>query len=272
MTFEKCVLRLAMASRLCDNLISKELLVLSSLLKENAPGLRVSDVHAILGGNKSWVSNLCSRLADAGLTNALREGREVYYNLTEAGRPVAETAFNLIFNLIKTENIPYFLSDQTYLLYKKPIHNKKEEINRLIPPIPIHTHKGALLFNKNQKSLHFIGKNYQNKILCLEISFSDFESVKYGFDDYYKRRKKPRATPLILKFRDYDKEKQLDKEGSLKFTIHNLYLFTNYHQIGRPTQNVEWFELLTKEIKAFQTSEGKFIAIEGFEIDLIPST
>ncbi|MDD1776649.1 MAG: hypothetical protein LUQ65_00650 [Candidatus Helarchaeota archaeon] len=101
----KNLLKQAETSKICDNLISKELMVLIALINEQ--GLRVSDIHFLLGGNKSWVSNLCSRLATAGLTIFTRQGRYVYYRLTEKGSEVAIKASELVNSLLKTERFKY---------------------------------------------------------------------------------------------------------------------------------------------------------------------
>jgi len=230
MTLEKCIIRLAMESDLCEDLISKELLVLSSLINES--GLRVSDIHAVLGGNKSWVSNLCSRLSRTGLAISTKEGREVYYNLTEKGESVAKPAFNLIHSLVKAEKIPYFLSDNTFILYKTP-NLDENEIKKI--RFPIHTHKGALLLNQTEKNLLFIGKNSKNKLLMLDIPIKNIETLEESFNSYYKRRNRPLPTPLILKYRE-------ETEG-----FQTIYLFTEYRAMGRITQNTEWVKLLKKE-------------------------
>ncbi len=220
-----------MESLLCDDLISKELLVLSSLLNE--PGLRVSDIHAVLGGNKSWVSNLCSRLSRTGLAISVKEGREVYYSLTEKGEDVAQNAFNLIHSLVKAEKIPHFLSDNTYILYKTPNSDKADEIKKL--RYPIHTHKGALLLNQAEKNLLFIGKNKNNKLLILDIPITNIETFKEGFNSFYKRRNRPIPTPIILRYR---------KDAEVFQTI---YIFTDYQTFGRVTQNSQWFKFLNQE-------------------------
>ena len=230
MTIEKCIIRLAMESDLCDDLISKELLVLSSLINES--GLRVSDIHAVLGGNKSWVSNLCLRLKGAGLATLTKEGREVYYNLTEKGESVAKPAFNLIHSLVKAEKIPYFLSDNTFILYKTPNLDENDVIKKI--RYPIHTHKGALLLNQTEKNLLFIGKNSKNKLLMLDIPIKNIETFEESFNSYYKWRNRPLPTPLILKYRE--------AEG-----FQTIYLFTEYRIMGRITQNTEWVKLLKKE-------------------------
>ncbi|NVM28826.1 MAG: hypothetical protein HWN65_08280 [Candidatus Helarchaeota archaeon] len=247
MTLEKCILKLAMASKLCDNLISKELLVLSCLINE--PGLRVSDIHTVLGGNKSWVSNLCSRLAISGLASSVKEGREVYYSLTEKGEDVAINAFGLINSLVKTDGIPYLLSDNTYILHKTPELEKKNEIRKITSPI--YTHKGALLYNNEEKYLLFIGKSPKNKFLVLKVPLNIIKSVEQRFDDYYKRRKAPRPTPLRIKY-----QKSADEE------LQTLYAFTNFRIIGRLTQNSEWHTLLNKELTQIQKRSDESNTLE----------
>ncbi|MHA1267074.1 MAG: hypothetical protein ACTSRS_17680 [Candidatus Helarchaeota archaeon] len=268
MMAEKCVLKLAMGSRLCDNLISKELLILSTLLSEPDPGLRVSDIHALLGGNKSWVSNLCSRCAIAGLADSIKDGREVYYHLTPEGQSVAKNAYALIQSLVEIEKIPYKLSDNSYLLYRTPEHRKESEINKFFPSLPIHTHKGALLYTPLKKMLHFVGKDKRNKLLCLELPLTTIESLELGFDDYYKRRKKPRFTPLIIRFKISLKKKDNIKD----YALHTAYFFTNYRPMGWTTQNLDWFKYLEKEINLLHTSADKSEALPAKGLDMVPST
>lgn len=260
MTIEKCILKLAMESKLCEDLISKELLVLSSLIDEE--GLRVSDIHAVLGGNKSWVSNLCSRLSRTGFAASTREGREVYYSLTENGSHVARIAFNLIQSLVNTEKIPYKYSENTYILYKGSNHDPQTEINKLLPPLPIHTHKGAILFNEKLKTLIFIGKDQRNKLLNLEIPLQAIEKIDLAFNSYYKRRKKPAFTPLIIHF------KIPDQEDANKENYQTLYLFTDFQTIGRPTKNSEWFDFLSKELELESKSREQSAQLEESETDL----
>ncbi|NVM53747.1 MAG: winged helix-turn-helix transcriptional regulator [Candidatus Helarchaeota archaeon] len=248
MTLEKCILRLAMASRLCDNLISKELFVLSSLIKES--GLRVSDIHAVLEGNKSWVSNLCSRLAIAGLASSVKNGREVYYSLTEKGEKVADHAFNLIHSLIKAEKIPHHSGDNTFLLYRNPDYEKKDEIKKII--YPIHTHKGAILYNEVGKYLLFIGKDLKNKLLILKIPLNDIESLNESFNHYYNRRKRLRPTPLIIEFRTPMEE-----------GLQTVYFFINYHVVRGSTNNSEWANLLNKALNQVQMKSEKPNSLES---------
>ncbi len=248
MNMEKCILKLAMTSKLCDSLLSKELLVLSCLINER--GLRVSDIHAVLGGNKSWVSNLCSRLAITGLASSIKDGREVYYSLTGKGANVAANAFNLINNLVKMEDLSYKISDNTYVLYKTLDLEKKNHIKKITSPI--YTHKGAILFNSLEKYLLFIGKNTRNKLLVLEIPIGDIKEVEQGFDEYYKRRKAPRPTPLIIKYKN-----------SMDENFQNLYIFTSFRSIGRLTQNSEWHALLNKELNEFQKKIEKSDILES---------
>lgn len=257
MTKEKCVLKLAMASRLCDNLMSKELLVLSCLIHE--PRLRVSDIHTVLGGNKSWVSNLCSRIGIAGLASFSKEGREVYYSLTQKGIAVANHAYELIYSLLEAEKTleeKVVLSDNTFVLYKIPEFEVKEGLKNIISPI--HTHKGAILYNKDEKYICFIGKNSDNKLLNLEIPLENVKDVVLSFDDYYRRRKRPRPTPLRITFEDVTTK-----------NLQIIYIFTNFHTIGRKTQNPEWLELFTKQLNLVQAEKGKTLALES-EKDVAP--
>ncbi|HUY00050.1 MAG TPA: hypothetical protein VMV49_10885 [Candidatus Deferrimicrobium sp.] len=247
MTKEKCILKIAMASKLCDDLISKELLILSSLIGET--GLRVSDIHATLGGNKSWVSNLCSRLAIAGLASSTKDGREVYYNLTEAGTYVAERAYRLIEGLVRAEKIPYIVYDNTYILYKFLESENNLIINKLL--FPLYTHKGALLLHQTENFLLFIGKDQKGRILVLEIPIANSIHIELGFDEFYKRRLRPRPKPLIL---DYTHE--LEKISS------RIYLFIDFHSMGRINRNSEFVTILKETIK-FQDNREKSPSLES---------
>jgi len=228
----KCILKLAEPSKICDNLISKELMVLIALINEQ--GLRVSDIHFLLGGNKSWVSNLCSRLATAGLTVFTREGREVYYKLTEKGTEVALKALELVSSLLKTEQFKYLISENTFLLDKNLLTGKKiYEFGKLF--WPFHSHSGALVFNYKFQYLFFIGYDRRGKPFVLDIPMNRIRNVKLGFDDVYKRRYSPRIKPLIV---DYNPPETSN-------ALRRIYLFTNYRVIGPLTHNAKWLSILT---------------------------
>lgn len=228
----KCVLKLAETSKICDDLISKELMVLIALINEQ--GLRVSDIHFLLRGNKSWVSNLCSRLATAGLTVFTREGREVYYKLTEKGTEVALKALELVGSLLKIEPYKYFISENTILLDRDLVAGKKiYEFGKLF--YPFHSHSGSLVFNHKIQYLFFIGYDRRRKPFVLDIPISRIQNVELGFDDVYKRRYSPRIKPLIV---DYNPSEASNE-------IKRIYLFTDYRVIGRLTHNAKWLSILT---------------------------
>jgi DNA-binding MarR family transcriptional regulator len=228
----KCVLKLAETSKICDDLISKELMVLIALINEQ--GLRVSDIHFLLRGNKSWVSNLCSRLATAGLTVFTREGREVYYKLTEKGTEVALKALELISSLLKTEQFKYFISENTVLLDKDLLAGKKiYDFGKLF--YPFHSHAGALVFNYKFQYLFFIGYDRRGKPFVLDIPMVRIRNVELGFDDVYKRRYSPRIRPLIIDINPSEISNELKR----------IYLFTDFRVIGRLTHNAKWFSILT---------------------------
>jgi DNA-binding MarR family transcriptional regulator len=228
----KCVLKLAETSKICDDLISKELMVLIALINER--GLRVSDIHFLLGGNKSWVSNLCSRLATAGLTIFKRDGREVYYKLTEKGAEVALKTLELVNSLLKTAQFKYLISENTLLLDKTVLIGKKiYEFGKLF--YPYHSHAGSLVFNYTFRDIFFIGYDRKGKPFVLDIPMNQIRNVELDFDDVYKRRYSPRIKPLIV---DYSPSESPD-------ALYRIYLFTGYHVIGRLTQNTKWLSILT---------------------------
>jgi DNA-binding MarR family transcriptional regulator len=252
----KCVLKLAETSKICDDLISKELMVLIALINEQ--GLRVSDIHFLLGGNKSWVSNLCSRLATAGLTIFTRDGREVYYKLTENGTEVAFKSLELVNSLLKTEQFKYLISENTLLLDKNVLTGKKiYEFGKLF--FPFHSHAGSLVINYKLNNLSFIGYNRKRKPFVLGIPMNRIRNVELGFDDVYKRRYSPRIKPLIV---DYSLSESSD-------TLYRIYLFTGYHPIGRLTQNTKWLSILTG-IPA-EDSEKEEPNSAEFKKDVVPS-
>jgi DNA-binding MarR family transcriptional regulator len=232
----KCLVKLSKASNLCETLISKEFLVMISLIDE-AEGLRVSDIHFLLGGNKSWVSNLCSRLARAGLATPKRDGREVYYNLTEEGQEVASTALALIKSLIKTDALTYMLSDNTYLLHAASIPDGKKITDYPKLGYPYHTHKGAILYNHDVKYLLFVGNDRDNRPFTLEIPIHAIHQVTINFDEYYKRRYLPRPKPLVIEYESSPEDP----------TNHYIYLFTQYVRLSHSTRNSDWLELIIDE-------------------------
>ncbi len=228
----KCILKLAETSKICDDLISKELLVLIALINEQ--GLRVSDIHFLLRGNKSWVSNLCSRLAIAGLTVFTREGREVYYKLTEKGAEVAIKTLELVHSLLKTEHFKYIISDNTLLLDKNLLVGKKiYEFGKLFHPF--HSHVGSLVFNYKLNYVSFIGYDRKKKPFVLDIPMNRIQNVELGFDDIYKRRYSPRIKPLIVDYNPFEASDEVNR----------IYLFINFRVIGRLTHNTKWFSFLT---------------------------
>lgn len=226
----KCVLKLAETSKICD-LISKELLVLIALINEE--GLRVSDIHSLLGGNKSWVSNLCFRLNTAGLILRTEDGREVYYNLTEQGTEVAVKALELVNSLLKTEDFKYIVTEETFLLDRNAVMGKKiYEFGKLF--YPFYSHYGSLLLNSSFKYLFFIGYDRKGKPFVLDIPVNHIQNVELGFDEIYKRRYSPRIKPLII---DYSLHEDVNQ-------INRIYLFINFRVIGRLTQNAKWLKIL----------------------------
>lgn len=244
MAVTKCILKLSKASNLCDTLISKEFFVMISLIDEEQ-GLRVSDIHYLLGGNKSWVSNLCLRLSNAGLALSKKEGREVYYRLSKNGSKVAEKALSLILNLMEAEKINYVLSDNTFLLNKDSISGKQiQEFGKL--GYPFFTHKGALSYSIDKKYLLFVGDDQAGRPLILEIPLKAIHNLENGFDDYYKRRYLPRPKPLIIDYKSSLEEDNLQR----------IYLFTQYHRITHSTKNSKWFTILLEE-KESQIQEKK---------------
>ena len=228
----KCILKLAEPSKICDDLISKELMVLIALINER--GLRVSDIHFLLGGNKSWVSNLCSRLAIAGLTEFTRDGREVYYKLTGKGSEVAMKALELINSLLRTEQFKYLISENTLLLDKNVLTGKKiYELGKLFHPY--YSHAGSLVFNYTFRYMFFVGYDRKGKPFVLDIPMNRIRNVELSFDDVYKRRYSPRIKPLIVDYNPSETSNELKR----------IYLFTSYRVIGGLTQNAKWLSILT---------------------------
>lgn len=227
----KCILKLMENSKICD-VISKELLVLIALINEQ--GLRVSDIHSLLGGNKSWVSNLCFRLNTAGLILRTEDGREVYYNLTERGAEVAIKALELVNSLLKTEDFKYIITEDTFILDRNAVMGKKfYEFGKLF--YPFYSHFGSLLYNSSFKYLFFIGYDRKGKPFVLNIPLNRIQTMELGFDEFYKRRYSPRIKPLII---DYCLSEDATK-------VDRIYLFINYRVIGRLTQNARWLKILT---------------------------
>ena len=253
----KCVLKLAETSKICD-LISKELLVLIALINEE--GLRVSDIHSVLGGNKSWVSNLCFRLNTAGLILRAEDGREVYYNLTEKGTEVAVKALELVNSLLKTEDFKYIITEDTFLLDRNAVMGKKiYEFGKLF--YPFFSHSGSLLLNSSFKYLFFIGYDRKGKPFVLDIPLNNIQNVELGFDEIYKRRYSPRIKPLII---DYSLREDVNQ-------INRIYLFINFRVIGQLTQNVKWLKILkgtpAEDQEAFVPTESKKDIVPPVEIE-----
>jgi len=201
-------------------------------------GLRVSDIHTILGGNKSWISTLCKGLSNADLASSTKTGREVYYKLTEKGSDIASHAYSLIFSLIKVENFDYILHDDTYLL--EPNFIQSENIFQELWKIgyPLYTHKGAVLLNRKENYFYFIGKDQNTRPFTIDFFLKDLRRVEYRFDECYKRRYSPRVKPLIIEYIKHNDEDVLQK----------IYLFVNYRKVSRTTKNSKWFEILNEEL------------------------
>jgi len=246
----KCIVKLSKASNLCETLISKEFLVMISLLDE-LEGLRVSDIHFLLGGNKSWVSNLCSRLARAGLASSKRKGREVYYKLTNDGEEVAQTALTLVKSLIKTDALPYKLSANTYIFYKNSLSANEKVSDYFKLGFPCYTHKGAVLFNQSDKNLLFVGNDRNGKPFILEIFINSIQLITIDYDEFYKRRNSPLEKPLKVRFSVAPESQACEI----------VYFFTQYHRIGRSTENPTWFKLIQDaKIKLLQDKKETLVS------------
>jgi len=97
---------LAQDSKLCMEFLNKNHMTLISLINEKE-GLRVTDIHQVVQGNKSWISNILFKLESTGLVVRRKNGREVNYKLTEKGEKISELAAKLLERLLAQEGLEY---------------------------------------------------------------------------------------------------------------------------------------------------------------------
>ncbi|MHA1799877.1 MAG: MarR family winged helix-turn-helix transcriptional regulator [Candidatus Helarchaeota archaeon] len=209
MITKKGLVLVAHESKMCADFLNKNHLTLISLIGED-DGLRVTDIHRIVQGNKSWISNILSKLENQGLVSRKKNGREVFYKLTEKGKKLSELAAAMLEKLLIQENIVYKKAN-SYWIYKYEIPSKK--LSDFIG-IPLHEYKGELFVTKSHHI--FIGKSITNKRLeILKIKNIDIKDNITNYDDSYKRRFAVWQKPTKISFSSHGKNK-------------TVYYFRNY--------------------------------------------
>ncbi len=225
---------LAINSKLCNEFMNKNLMILITLINEKE-GLRVTDIHSIVNGNKSWISSILSKLEKSKLVNRKKTGREVYYSLSETGEIIALHSANLLENLILQIGIKF---DNIYLIDEETIKksSRKLKLSFRRNRVPIHHFKGQIFLNGSKYI--FIGKNLKTKRYeKFEINFNDIIDVQLDYDDVFKGRYGfLNAKPLKISYKNHNKNK-------------NIYLFTNWSKTQlRARNNKKWQVILEKNL------------------------
>ena len=203
---------LAQGSKLCMEFLNKNHMTLISLIGEKE-GLRVTDIHQIVQGNKSWISNILFKLESKGLVSRRKNGREVYYKLTDKGEKLSDLAAKMLEKLLVQEGIEFNRAENSYWIYKNEIPNVNPA-DFFGTVKPVHEYEGEVFSTNNH--FIFIGKSINNKKLeTFQIKFKDIEEIEREFDDFYKRRFAIRQKPIKISINNGHK-------------FHTLYLITNW--------------------------------------------
>lgn len=230
----KGLVMLASNSKLCNEFMNKNLLILIVLINEK-DGLRVTDIHSIVEGNKSWISNILSKLEKSRLVRRKKTGREVYYSLSETGEIIAHHSANLLENLLLQIGIRF---DNIYLIDEESMKRSTRQLkmNFRRNRVPIHHFKGQIFLNGSKYI--FIGKNLKSKKYeRFEINFSDIIDVQLDYDEIFKGRYGYiSAKPLRISYKNHNKNK-------------TIYLFTNWSRsLLTARNNKKWHVLLQKNL------------------------
>ncbi|MHA1143953.1 MAG: winged helix DNA-binding protein [Candidatus Helarchaeota archaeon] len=190
----KSLARVANDSELCKTFMNKHLFVLISLLQE-PQGLRVSDIHRILEGNKSWICNILLKLEKLDLTTRIKydDKREVYYKLTERGEQVATNGLNLTYDLLEHEGFKILWEyNPVYLIFgsdleKQEFSNKIIRYRSKIKHLPLHKYVGKLTIYDNY--LTIIGKDpFLKKFFFFKLDYDNVLDIIFDYDNQYKGR------------------------------------------------------------------------------------
>ena len=203
---------LAQDSKLCMEFLNKNHMTLISLIDEKE-GLRVTDIHQVVQGNKSWISNILFKLEHKGLVSRKKNGREVHYKLTEKGENISELAAKLLEKLLIQEGLEYNHIENSYWIYK----NELQDIN----PVdyfgtvkPVHEYEGEIFSTYDY--FIFVGKSVNRKKLkVIRINFQDIKEIEHDFDDFYKRRFAIKQKPIKISVYNHHQS-------------HTIYLITNW--------------------------------------------
>ncbi|NHI93190.1 MAG: MarR family transcriptional regulator [Candidatus Lokiarchaeota archaeon] len=212
MIFTKGLVVLAQNSKLCNEFLNKNHLILISLIGEKL-GLRVTDIHQVVQGNKSWISNILFKLESNGLVSRKKNGREVFYKLTEKGEKLSFLASKILEKLLIQEGIEYNIIENSYWIYKEELEDKNSS-DYLSNIRPVHEYEGEVLSTSNY--FIFIGKSIsRNKLILIKINFDKIKEIDYEFDEFYKRRFAITQKPIKITFQN-------------QFNFHSIYLITNW--------------------------------------------
>ena len=225
---------LASNSKLCDEFMNKNLMILIALINEKN-GLRVTDIHSIVEGNKSWISNLLSKLEKSKLVKRNKKGREVYYTLSKTGEIIAHHSANLLENLLLQLGIRF---DNIFLIDEESIKksSRKSKMTFRRNRLPIHHFEGQIFLNGSKYI--FIGTNLKTKKYeKFEINFNDVIDVQLDYDEIFKGRYGYLSTkPLKISYKNHNNNK-------------TIYLFTNWSRSQlRSRNNKMWHVLLENNL------------------------
>ncbi|MHC1590852.1 MAG: winged helix DNA-binding protein [Candidatus Helarchaeales archaeon] len=238
----KSLARVANDSEICRIFMNKHLFVLISLLKE-PQGLRVSDIHKILEGNKSWICNILLKLEKLNLTTRVKydDKREVYYRLTEKGEQVARNGLLLTQELLDQETYKIITEyDDVHIIFKSDLINKDFRKRRMsyrnkIRHLPLHKYVGKLTIYNN--FLTFNGENpIQKKFFFFKLDFDNIKKIALDYDDVYKGRFGSLfSKPVKIEF---------EKSNSIPDILYVFADWSRSFKIAR--KNKDFYDLLTQ--------------------------